>query len=77
MACHGDLWAANVVVDSANQARLIDLEGVVTVSCAATEMAQFGHQREVSKVYLQEAMALETVAQSPQRKTSTSSGSKF
>ena len=55
---HGDMWAANVVVDAANQARLIDLEGV-TVSCAVTELAQFGHQRAVSKVYLQEAMDLD------------------
>ena len=58
VTCHADLWAANVVMDSAsNQAKLIDLEGV-TVSCAAAEMAQFGHQREVCKVYLQQAMAL-------------------
>jgi len=55
---HGDLWASNVVVDTANQARLIDLEGV-TVSCAVTELAQFGHQRAVSKAYLQEAMDLD------------------
>ena len=45
-------------MDTANQARLIDLEGV-TVSCAVIELAQFGHQRAVSKAYLQEAMDLD------------------
>ena len=63
---HGDLWAANVVVDTANQAQLIDLEGV-TVSCAVTELAQsrFGHQRTVSKAYLQEVMDLDNSGSVP------------
>jgi len=56
VTCHGDLWAANVVMDKrSNQAVLIDLEGV-TVSYAATDFAQFGESRGVSKVYLEELM---------------------
>ena len=56
VTCHGDLWAANVVLDkTSNQAVLIDLEGV-TVSYAATDLAQFPDRRGVSKVYLEELM---------------------
>jgi hypothetical protein len=45
-----------VVKDTrSNEAFLIDLEGV-TVSYAATELAQFRDQRGVSKVYLEELM---------------------
>ena len=53
---HGDLWAANVVKDTrSNEAVLIDLEGV-TVSYAATELAQFCPERGVSQVYLEELL---------------------
>ena len=53
---HGDLWAANVVKDiRSNEDLLIDLEGV-TVSYAATELAQFCPERGVSQVYLEELL---------------------
>ena len=53
---HGDLWAANVVKDiHSNEDVLIDLEGV-TVSYAATELAQFCPERGVSQVYLEELL---------------------
>lgn len=57
VTCHGDLWAANVIMQG-EEGRLIDFEGM-TVSCACAELAQFGDDRAVSKVYLQELMKRE------------------
>lgn len=60
VTCHGDLWLANVVKDTrSGQAALIDLEGVC-VSYAATDFAQFGNERGVAQVYLEEWMLMES-----------------